>query len=302
MQGGGPPFVAHSKPLIDYITLVNVFQGCASLAPANAAAPLNLAPSPARCADLTTKGLLTAATLADQATEAQEIINDYGILPEQNLVQPGYWFANVVAVDLGHLRQHLRPLQRARQSVRLQLRRRTAACRADRRSPLAAAERGADLRHQQRHPADRRRQRSSTTRRPAGRRRTAARRPSQNLDGALCLRSLATGKDAVTGAPLAGDAARQAQRIAEASSEILATGKLRRVPAMFVTGRNDGILPPNFTSRAYFGLNNVVDGSISSLRYYEVTNAQHLDTLQRSSRATTTSTSRCTATSSRRWI
>ena len=46
---------------------------------------------------------------------------------------------------------------------------------------------------------------------------------------------------------------------------------------MFVTGRNDGILPPNFTSRAYFGLNNVVDGSTSSLRYYEVTNAQHLD-------------------------
>ena len=44
-----------------------------------------------------------------------------------------------------------------------------------------------------------------------------------------------------------------------------------------MTGRNDGILPPNFTSRAYFGLNNVVDGSTSSLRYYEVTNAQHLD-------------------------
>ena len=49
------------------------------------------------------------------------------------------------------------------------------------------------------------------------------------------------------------------------------------MPAMFVTGRNDDILPPNFTSRAYFGLNNVVDGSISQLRYYEVTNAQHLD-------------------------
>jgi len=29
----------------------------------------------------------------------------------------------------------------------------------------------------------------------------------------------------------------------------------------------------------YFGLNNIVDGSLSSLRYYEVTNAHHLDTL-----------------------
>src|SRR5205085_10834880 len=78
-----------------YITLVNVFQGCADLAPANATAPLNLAPSAARCADLKAKGLLAATTTPDQASEAQQIINDYGILPEQNLVQPGYWFANV---------------------------------------------------------------------------------------------------------------------------------------------------------------------------------------------------------------
>jgi hypothetical protein len=42
-------------------------------------------------------------------------------------------------------------------------------------------------------------------------------------------------------------------------------------------GARDGILPPNFASRAYFGLNNVVEGSQSPLHYYEVTNAQHLD-------------------------
>ena len=102
--------------------------------------------------------------------------------------------------------------------------------------------------------------------------------PDQNLDGALCLRSLATAKDAVTGAALSGTPRAQARRIAEGVEEIRATGKLRRVPAVIVTGRNDGILPPNFTSRAYFGLNNVVDGSTSTLRYYEVTNAQHLDT------------------------
>ena len=102
--------------------------------------------------------------------------------------------------------------------------------------------------------------------------------PNQNLDGALCLRSLATAKDAVTGAALTGTPRAQARRIADGVEDIRATGKLRRVPAVFVTGRADGILPPNFTSRAYFGLNNVVDGSTSSLRYYEVTNAQHLDT------------------------
>jgi hydroxybutyrate-dimer hydrolase len=101
--------------------------------------------------------------------------------------------------------------------------------------------------------------------------------PNQNLDGALCLRSLATGKDAVTGTPLGGLQQAQAHRIGEGVEAILASGRLSRVPAIFVQGRNDGILPPNFTSRAYFGLNNIVDGSTSSLHYYEITNAHHLD-------------------------
>jgi hypothetical protein len=35
--------------------------------------------------------LLTADTLAEQAAEAQAIINGYGFLPEQNIVQPSHW-------------------------------------------------------------------------------------------------------------------------------------------------------------------------------------------------------------------
>ena len=71
----------------------------------------------------------------------------------------------------------------------------------------------------------------------------------------------------------------QARRIAGGIEDVLATGNLRGIPAVIVNGRNDGILPPNFTSRAYFGLNNAVEGARSSLRYYEVSNAHHLDTL-----------------------
>ena len=112
---------------------------------------------------------------------------------------------------------------------------------------------------------------------PGGPKADRGSKPDQNLDGALCLRSLATGKDAVTGDPLTGARKAQAERAAEGVREVLATGRLRQVPAIFVTGRNDGILPPNHTSRAYFGLNNVIQGSRSRLRYYEVTNAQHLD-------------------------
>src|SRR6185312_10042034 len=85
------------------------------------------------------------------------------------------------------------------------------------------------------------------------------------------------GRDAVTGAALPRAQRDQARRIRDGAEDIRASGHLRRRPAVIVTGRNDGILPPNFTSRAYFGLNNIVEGSVSPLRYYEVTNAHHLD-------------------------
>lgn len=275
-QGAGPAFFAHSKPLMDYITLVNVFQSCASLAPANATAGLNFAPSPARCADLKAKGLLTATTLPDQATEAQKIINDYGILPEQNLVQPGYSFANVAqSISVTYANTY------GRFSVLDNLCSFSFAANGGRPGgppvAIAASEEAKIFSTSNGIPP------TSTialinNAAPGGPKEERGSTPNQNLDGALCLRSLATGRNAENGTLLTGTPRAQARRIAEGVDDIRASGKLRRVPAVFVTGRNDGILPPNFTSRAYFGLNNMVDGSTSSLRYYEVTNAQHLDT------------------------
>ena len=70
-----------------------------------------------------------------------------------------------------------------------------------------------------------------------------------------------------------------ARRIAKGIARIRAHGDLDGKPTLIVTGRADAILPPNHTSRAYFGLNNVVEGASSNLRYVEVLNAQHLDVL-----------------------
>ena len=272
VQEGRPPLAAHSRPLMDYTTLVNVFQGCADLAPANATAPLNFAPSAQRCADLHTAGLLASTMLADQATEAQKIINDFGILPEQNLVQPGYWFANVPqSISVTYANAY------GRFSVTDNICSFSfGATAAGLPAPLAAnleAEifgtsngipptGGVNL---------------INNGAPGGPKENRVSTLAQNLEGALCLRSLAAGKNVVTGASLTGAAQSQSSRIAGGVEDILASGKLHGVPAVFVTGRSDGILPPNFASRAYFGLNNVVDGSASSLHYYEVTNAHHLD-------------------------
>jgi hydroxybutyrate-dimer hydrolase len=269
VQSGRPPLAAHSRPLIDYITLLNVFQGCADVA--NPVAPFNFAPSPQRCANLHTKGLLASTTLSAQATEAQQIINDFGILPDQNRIQPLYWFAYVPqAIAVTYANAYGRfsvtdnlcnysfgatdpvsglpvPLAPTAEAIIFGT--------SNGIPPTA----GVNLINNVAGKEDR----AST--------------PDQDLDGALCLRSLATGKDATTGTPLAGTARDRARRIAEGVEDIIASGNLHRTPAIFVAGRNDDILPPNFTSRAYFGLNNVVEGSVSPLHYYEVTNAHHLD-------------------------
>ena len=43
------------------------------------------------CASLAQLGLLKGKSTAEQAAEAQRAINGYGILPEQNELQPAYW-------------------------------------------------------------------------------------------------------------------------------------------------------------------------------------------------------------------
>ena len=100
------------------------------------------------------------------------------------------------------------------------------------------------------------------------------------MDGALCLRSLATAKDAVSGNPFSVTDPRRdlAGRIYEGVNDIRANGRLHGLPTVMVTGRNDGILPPNFASRAYYGLNKSLEPR-SPTYYYEITNAHHLDTL-----------------------
>ena len=42
-------------------------------------------------------------------------------------------------------------------------------------------------------------------------------------------------------------------------------------------GRADNLVPVNHASRPYYGLNKMVEGGESKLRYYEITNAQHFE-------------------------
>jgi hydroxybutyrate-dimer hydrolase len=101
------------------------------------------------------------------------------------------------------------------------------------------------------------------------------------LDNALCQRALVTGTDAVTGAaltPASTPTAAQSAAVRAGVNEVLLNGNLRGKPTIIVAGRSDDLVPINNNSRAYVAFNKVVEGSGSSVRYIEVTNAQHFDT------------------------
>ena len=282
-QGTGEPLFDHSRSLYDYTTAVHVYQACANLAPANAPAPLNTAGSAERCASLLDKGLVSGATTEAQAIEAQRILNEeFGLLVEQNPVQPSHWALFVpqaVAVTYANA------YSRARVTANLcgysfgatdpatfepVLLDESAEAILFATSNGIPPTGGVNVINNDSMGGARRDQDSRSP---------STGRADQNLDGALCLRSLADGADPASGQKLTGPLNALAKRLAASIRQIRANGDLGGTPTLFVTGRNDGVLAPNHTSRAYVGLNQVVEGSGSNLRYYEVRNAHHLDAL-----------------------
>jgi len=283
-QGDGAPFAAHSRSLYDYTTLINVFQGCANRASENATAPLNAVPAALgdnRCAALHGKGLLQSAALLDQAAEAQAIINSFGILPEQNVLQPSHWFLNAPqAVAVTYVNAYGRAgvlanlcgysfgaTDGAGAPIPLAPAAEAALFGASNGIPPTA---GVSLINNDSVGGPLRNDMSVSA---------STNLADQNLDGALCLRALATGTDATTDARLRGPVGAQHRKVVAGIREIRASGDLHSLPAIFVTGRADAILPPNHTSRAYFGLNQLVEADGGNLHNYEVTNAHHLDAL-----------------------
>ncbi len=271
------------KPLYDYYGIYDLYQGCANLA-SPPGTLLNLTPTDLSenvCTSLREKALLTTDVLEDQAAEAQAIINAYGILPEQNIIQPSDWFLNVpqgIAVTYANAYARSRLQDRlcgysfgATDSGGLPIPLSEAAEHAlfgtsNGIPPTSGVNLVNDLSVD--GPLLNLNSISPSTN-----------RQDQNLDGALCLRSLWTGRDPATNERLRGRMQAMHKRLQAGIHQILASGNLRGKPALIATGRSDQIIAPNHASRAYFGLNRQMEGARSKLSYIEVTNAQHLDVL-----------------------
>jgi hydroxybutyrate-dimer hydrolase len=298
----------HSRPLYDYLSVVMLYQACANLA--NPAAPYFAIAVPAddtleaaRCRSLHDAGLLTEPNPGDWPEEAQERINDYGLLPEQNFVAPSYWgfyVAQAVAVTYGNaysrasVTDGLCGYSFAAASLAVPAPGPLAAAAAavlfatangipptggvgviNDLSPLSAGGPRFD---------------------PVSTSPTFA-RADQNLDGAICLRSLWSGQpQADTGrkAPLPFRV-----RTGVGVAQVLADGRLDGTPTIILHGRNDALIAPNHSSRAITASTCCRTGRRRRCATTRLP-TRSISTLSTRCRATARASSRCTTTSSRR--
>lgn len=288
IQQGAANVATHSKPLIDYFTYANVYQPCAALS-AQASQALAAAFWPAafttaaqnRCTALAARGLLTGATLAEQADAALAKLNGYGWQAETNFFHQSHFRFATNSIVVTYVNTY------GRFSVT------DSVCGFSMANTTATGDVAAQV------PATQAGLFASGNGVPptggvnlvydrsvgGAKLDFLAVSPTSNsadfaLDGALCMRSLVTGKDEATGATLTGTLKAQSDRVIAGVNAVQLTAKLRSKPTIIVAGRSDTLLPVNHTARAYFGKNQLTDSAsdAAKVRYIEVTNAQHFDT------------------------
>jgi hydroxybutyrate-dimer hydrolase len=266
------------KPMIDYVTFANVYQPCAALAVPNSAfaASLPVADMEARCAGLASKNLVTGTTSAERAASALSKMRAYGWEPETDILHLTHYRFAVPAVATTYAYAYGRfsvtdnlcglsfaNTDAAGNVIAQGAAQATLFGTGNGIPPTAGINivyndsvGGAKL--------DRLSVSPSTG------------LPDMALDSALCLRSLATGTDAVTGAALTGDMLAKSQRIQQGVAEAQANGNVGNRPTIILAGRSDTLMQVNQAARAYFGKLNV-NNAAANARYIEVTNANHFD-------------------------
>ncbi|MDX8122653.1 3-hydroxybutyrate oligomer hydrolase family protein [Janthinobacterium sp. GMG2] len=263
VRQGGAAVANPGRALFDYATYAALYQPCIASVAGNAG----------RCTALVAKGLLNGADLAAQQADAKQRLRAYGWLPDSDPLQAAHAGTNIlVAVTYAY--------SYGKFSVTDKVCGFTFAQTDGSGNPIAftSAQKAASFAAQNGILGNVVYENSVGGAKVY----TAGVSPSnsladQSLDGFLCLRSLATGRDTVSGANLQGTLATQSVRVRAGMAEVAASGKLNGKPAIIVHGRSDTLIPVNHASRAYVGLNAAVEGGNSKLRYIEVTNANHFD-------------------------
>lgn len=263
VRQGGVNATGQGKALFDYSTYAALYQPCIA----------STAAAPGRCTALAAKGLLTGTDLPAQQADAKARLKAYGWLVDSDVLQAAHAGTNIlVAVTYAN--------SYGKFSVTDKVCGFSFAPADATGTPVAftAAQKASSFATQSGIVG------SVVYENSVGGAKAynfgvspSSSLADQSLDGFLCLRSLATGVDPVTGGTLSATLAAQSARVKAGMAEVAATGNLRGKPAIIVHGRSDTLIPVNFASRSYVGLNASVEGAASKLRYIEVTNANHFD-------------------------
>lgn len=299
---GGVSVPTVGKSLVDYFTFANIYQGCAARAADAAitettgagAAPLYnwmglfamTGRADNRCAALAAKGLVSGATLAEQAADALARMHAYGWEPQHDTMHNAhYGIGNAAIVAMMYTNAA------GRFGIEDNLCGMSAAyvdATGSPAAPSAAQQTQKTLLFAVGNGTVNGTPATIVYNDSVGGAKswTVAVSPSTGLqdfalDSALCQRALVTGKDPVSGADLTASSvptAAQSQRVRDGIAEYQLSGNLRGKPTLIAAGRHDALLPVNHASRAYAAYNNAVEGASSKLHYIEVTNGQHFDT------------------------
>jgi hydroxybutyrate-dimer hydrolase len=280
------------KPLLDYFTFASLYQPCAALTLAstetagyaiiNLLTPSVIAQGATRCASLAAKGLVAGTTTAEQATDARAKLRAYGWLADSDTLQLSHYALATPAIAVTYTNALGRVsvldnlcgfsfanTNAAGDPIPQVLTTQLGTFSTGNGVPPTS---GVNLVY---NPA--------ANGGGAGKRDILAASPSNGaldlaLDGAICQRNITVGRNIVDGSALGKVDAAYAASIAEGIAEVQLTARLRGKPTLIVHGRSDALVPVNHASRAYYGANQLAEGSgRRDVSYIEVTNAQHFD-------------------------
>jgi len=285
---GGDVFAGHGTSLYDNHTLMAVYAACAALSPSLIGTPFNLDPigAPAdsranRCTTLKDRGLLNSDTTEEQADESLAILRAQGYYEEQDTLLASHEWLN--------LWRSLNPTYAAahgRFAVWDNICDVSFAATDDVGSPTSLASEAAAILFSvsggipptggvnlindaaANGPIVENQSISATSG-----------REDLNLDGARCFRYLATGDASLLDGSAGFRDRWRFRRVQKGIQETKTSGDLRGTPTILLTGRSDALVFPNYHSRPYYGLNQVVEGKKSRLSYIEVVNSQHFEAL-----------------------
>lgn len=287
--GSRPVVRNHSKSLVDYTTLLNIYQPCLSLSDRLKDAPFNFyggnlsrKQCEERVLSLKEKGLVRGETFSDVADYVEKIFLEAGFIREQEILLPSHYNLDIIrSIALMYILQYGRfdTIENCcgftygavnDEGVPDRLKPEQVAAFFSDHSGIPPS--GTIGIINELNPGGAREDRKSVS--------PSTGRADMNLDGALRLRRLVTGKTE-TGQPLSPEEQRLYERVNKGIDEIRVSGKTGRRPVVIVTGRSDAVLQINHTSRAYAGLKLFSGTDIDRFRYYEITNAHHIDALNK---------------------